>query len=59
MNQDERDELLIRMDENIKGVKGSINDHERRLRFLERLAYGLSGAWAFITAWLGIHVSKH
>lgn len=32
-------------------------DHEKRLRWLERLAYALVGAWGLLSTWLGIHVA--
>jgi hypothetical protein len=34
------------------------SDHEKRIRWLERLAYGLMGAWGFLASWLSIHVFK-
>ena len=59
MNQDERDELLIRMDENIKGVRKVVGDHEERLRGLERVKWMLWGAWAVVSALFGWHTTKH
>lgn len=31
-------------------------DHEKRLRVMERVLYGLYGAWAVVSTWLGIHI---
>lgn len=50
-------ELLVLTAQTVRDTNERIRDHEKRLRWLERLAYGLMGAWTFVTAWLGIHVA--
>lgn len=44
-------ELLIRIHEQVKVLP----DHEKRLRYLERIANWLIGAWGLITTLLGLH----
>ncbi len=59
MNDSQRDELLVRIDENVKALKEGRGDHEDRIRSLETTKHkqaGMiavisavcSGAWAFI-----------
>lgn len=43
---------LARIEEKVKVLP----DHERRLRWLERLAYGLIGAWTLLVGWFSHHV---
>ncbi len=52
-------DLLIEIHTDVKAIKQDVGDHEKRLRFLERIAYTLSGAWGLLAGWFGIHVSKH
>lgn len=32
------------------------SDHEKRIRFLERMAYGLAGVWFLLAGWLKVHI---
>lgn len=45
-------ESLARIEEKV----AVLPDHEKRLRWLERLAYGLIGAWVFLTSWFAEHI---
>lgn len=45
-------ESLARIEEKVKALP----DHEKRIRWLERLAYGLIGAWTLLVGWLSHHV---
>lgn len=50
-------ELLVLTAQKVNDIAA---DHEKRIRWLERLAYGLIGAWVFLTSWLGTHIwSNH
>jgi hypothetical protein len=58
MNDSERDELLIRIDENVKAGNKVKEDHEVRLRDLEKtkqkqagMIVVLTGVWAGILAY--------
>lgn len=59
MNDSKRDELLVRIDENVKSLVESRGDHETRIRSLEATKYRqagmvavlsavFSGAWAYV-----------
>jgi len=43
---------LTRIEERMRDLP----DHERRLRWLERAAYILVGAWTFLAVWLKVHI---
>ena len=43
MTDDERDELLIRMDAKMETVAGRLDDHGRRLKALEQFRYWTGG----------------
>jgi hypothetical protein len=48
---------LSRMEESLKALP----DHERRIRYLERIAYGLLAVWAFVVGlvgWIGIYLQE-
>lgn len=51
MNDNQRDELLVRIDENVLALKEGRSDHEGRIRSLEKSKYTQSG---FMLALVGI-----
>ena len=48
MNDDERDELLIRLDTKMDTVGDRLNDHGKRIRILEGAAKMATGALAIV-----------
>lgn len=50
MTDDERDERIIRIDENMKVVVGRLNDHGTRIRALEQFRNLAGGAIAVLAA---------
>jgi hypothetical protein len=49
-------EIMLYTAQQVNAMTTFIEDHETRLRWLERLANGLVGAWVFLTEWLGVHI---
>jgi hypothetical protein len=50
-------ERLARIETKLDGFIDIQKDHEKRMRFIEKMAYGLWGAWALVSAWLGLHIA--
>lgn len=48
-------EMLVKIYGHVKEHEKAKDDHEERLRGLEKWSWMLKGAWAFVMAWLGIH----
>jgi hypothetical protein len=49
-------EILILTATTVNTIANKFEDHEKRLRTLERFGYVIIGAWGFLATWLKVHI---